>query len=234
MSNFNKEALDRICEQILNSSESLSDDLISKIENLYEEALIAQFLNERQRVHEALEQRIVSRLKEAPKPTPQKAEFTEIESEKPLSMGDEVKVLPHPEGPPKPQPRPTPTVEAPIETKEATTEEVEVSAPAAPEVTEPPKEVVDALNGGPSQSDKGSRLANLNIGLNDRIAFVKQLFMGSQEDYQRVISQINTMEDYDESIAFIQNVVKPDYDWAEYEETEQRLLDLVGHRFNKI
>ena len=35
--------------------------------------------------------------------------------------------------------------------------------------------------------------SNIQIGLNDRIAFVKHLFEGSQEDFNRVLSQLNTI-----------------------------------------
>jgi len=35
---------------------------------------------------------------------------------------------------------------------------------------------------------------NIQIGLNDRIVFVKNLFEGSQEDFNRVISQLNTFK----------------------------------------
>ena len=45
---------------------------------------------------------------------------------------------------------------------------------------------------GTSLNDKLQ--TNIQIGLNDRIAFVKNLFEGSQEDFNRVISQLNTLK----------------------------------------
>lgn len=72
----------------------------------------------------------------------------------------------------------------------------------------------------------------LQIGLNDRIAFVKHLFNGSNEDYNRVLSQLNTFNSMDEAVSFIDQVVKPDYnDWADKEEYAQRFMALVERKF---
>ena len=54
--------------------------------------------------------------------------------------------------------------------------------------------------------------ANIQIGLNDRIAFVKNLFNNQQEDYNRVISQLNTFRSEKDAKTFIKTLVKPDYD----------------------
>jgi hypothetical protein len=72
---------------------------------------------------------------------------------------------------------------------------------------------------------------NLQIGLNDRIAFVKQLFDGSQEDFNRVISQLNTFNTEDEAKKFVLQFVKPDYDWSNKQEFEERLLQLIERKF---
>jgi len=73
--------------------------------------------------------------------------------------------------------------------------------------------------------------ANIQIGLNDRIIFVKNLFDGSQEDFNRVISQLNTFKTEKEAKKFISKMVKPDYNWSEQEELENRLLAIVERRF---
>jgi hypothetical protein len=73
--------------------------------------------------------------------------------------------------------------------------------------------------------------ANIQIGLNDRIIFVKNLFDGSQEDFNRVISQLNTFKTEKEAKRFISKMVKPDYNWSEQEELENRLLTIVERRF---
>jgi hypothetical protein len=83
---------------------------------------------------------------------------------------------------------------------------------------------------GASLNDKLK--TNLQIGLNDRIAFVKNLFEGSQEDFNRVISQLNTLKTEKEAKKFINKMVKPDYNWSEHEDLENRLLAIVERRFS--
>ena len=72
---------------------------------------------------------------------------------------------------------------------------------------------------------------NLQIGLNDRIAFVKHLFDGSQEDFNRVLSQLNSFKTENESKKFIDEFVKPDYDWSNKEDYENRLINLIERKF---
>ena len=72
---------------------------------------------------------------------------------------------------------------------------------------------------------------NIQIGLNDRIAFVKNLFEGSQEDFNRVISQLNTFKTEKEAKKFINKIVKPDYNWSEQEDLENRLMAIIERRF---
>lgn len=73
--------------------------------------------------------------------------------------------------------------------------------------------------------------ANIQIGLNDRIVFVKNLFNNQQEDYNRVISQLNTFKTEQEAKEFINNMVKPDYNWSKHEELEARFLEIIERKF---
>ncbi|MBD3582244.1 hypothetical protein [Flavobacterium selenitireducens] len=83
---------------------------------------------------------------------------------------------------------------------------------------------------GVTLNDKLSK--GITIGLNDRIAFMKQLFNNSSEDYNRVLSQLITFDNYTDAKDFIDTMVKPDYDnWAGKEEYEQRFLEIVEKRF---
>lgn len=76
------------------------------------------------------------------------------------------------------------------------------------------------------------RLQNsIQIDLNDRIAFVKNLFEGDQKDFNRVISQLNTIKTEKEAKQFILKMVKPDYDWSTKEHYETRLLEIIERRF---
>ena len=72
---------------------------------------------------------------------------------------------------------------------------------------------------------------NIQVGLNDRIAFVNQLFDGSQQDFNRVVSQLNSFKTEAEAKNFIYEFVKPDYDWSAKEEFEQRLIELIERKF---
>ena len=72
---------------------------------------------------------------------------------------------------------------------------------------------------------------NIQIGLNDRIVFVKNLFEGSQEDFNRVVSQLNTFKTEKEAKKFILKMVKPDYNWEAQEELEARLMNIIERRF---
>ena len=75
-------------------------------------------------------------------------------------------------------------------------------------------------------------IKGINIGLNDRIAFVKQLFSGSNEDYNRVISQISTLDTFDEAQEFVDSMVKPDYNnWEGKDDYAARFMNLIEKKF---
>jgi len=72
----------------------------------------------------------------------------------------------------------------------------------------------------------------INIGLNERLSFIKHLFDGHTNDYNRVISQLNTFDNLEDAHKFIQQVVKPDYkNWVGKEEYEERFMSLVENKF---
>lgn len=72
----------------------------------------------------------------------------------------------------------------------------------------------------------------IQIGLNDRLAFVKNLFEDSSEDYQRVLSQVQTYSSWEEAHQFIQEMIKPDYNnWEGKEEFEARFLKCIETNF---
>ncbi len=86
------------------------------------------------------------------------------------------------------------------------------------------KEVQKSLN------DKFSK--GLQIDLNDRLAFIKHLFNQSSNDYQRAISQIATIESWDQAQKFILEMIKPDYNyWEGKEPYEIRFLKIVENNF---
>ncbi|MFD0863231.1 hypothetical protein ACFQ1M_13540 [Sungkyunkwania multivorans] len=81
-----------------------------------------------------------------------------------------------------------------------------------------------------SLNDKIQR--GFNIGLNDRLAFVNHLFNGSQEDFNRVLSQLNTINNAADAKGFLEVMVKPDYNnWDGKEEYENRLVEIIEKKF---
>jgi len=126
----------------------------------------------------------------------------------------------------------------------------EEAKPEKPKVDEPQAEPVrDWRDWEPSTSPYGSKPKEepkeepkrslndmagktITLGLNDRIAFEKNLFGGSSEDLNRVLSQLNTLNSFDEARNFINDLVKPDYnDWKNKEEYEERFMAIVEKRF---
>lgn len=81
-----------------------------------------------------------------------------------------------------------------------------------------------------SLNDKLSK--TINIGLNDRMGFVKFLFGDSTEDYNRVLSQLNTFSTFEEAKDFIEEIIKPDYNnWEGADEFAERFIGLVEKKF---
>ena len=74
--------------------------------------------------------------------------------------------------------------------------------------------------------------SGLNISLNDKIGFVQHLFDNNNEDYNRVLSQLSTIDSYDEAKDFIENMVKPDYNnWDGKEDFEERFMEILEKKF---
>lgn len=118
-------------------------------------------------------------------------------------------------------------VEEPIE---------EVAATIEPKKMEPETifEVKKTFDEEPRTLSLNDRLTRgISFGLNDRIAFEKRLFGGSAQDFNRVLSQLNTFDSFEEAKDFINDFVKPDYDnWEGKEEYETRFLEIIERKFN--
>lgn len=78
------------------------------------------------------------------------------------------------------------------------------------------------------------RLNNtINIGLNDRLAFIKHLFNNNADEYHRVVSQLITMDNFEEAKNFLETLVKPDYNnWLGKEIYSERFFVIIEKRFN--
>ena len=74
---------------------------------------------------------------------------------------------------------------------------------------------------------------SIAIGLNDRIGFVQHLFNDSNEDFNRVISQLNTFDTFEEAKNFINEMVIPDYNyWVGEEDYIERFMEIVEKKFS--
>lgn len=127
---------------------------------------------------------------------------------------------------------------------DASSEEEKVkSSPAQPQTGKTPKKPphIPDLFSPPKRRTKNNpdlhkrslndRLNNgLKFGLNDRISFVKHLFEENITDYNRVLSQLNTFQTYSEAKQFIEHQVKPEYDWSEKSEYEERFLNAIENK----
>lgn len=107
-------------------------------------------------------------------------------------------------------------------------------AEVLPEPTFIKKEEAEALeakaNKNLSLNDRLSK--GITIGLNDKLAFTKHLFNGNQEDYNRVISQLNTINSESDAKTFLETMIKPDYNnWDGKEEYETRFLEIIERKF---
>ena len=102
------------------------------------------------------------------------------------------------------------------------------AAPASPVATPAAPSVAP---GAGSAKSVNARYAGLKVGLNDRVAFVKHLFNGEDDDFQRVVAALATMESKEECETFLESAVYPDYDWTQKPEFAERFLALVFARF---
>ena len=132
-----------------------------------------------------------------------------------------------------------PITETEVEAEEIPEIEEEVFSPAfemsAPEEVEEVEEieaseVVSEVKKSNPINDSFSK--TISFGLNDKIAFEKQLFGGSSEDLNRVISQLSTFDTFDEAENFIEDMVKPDYNnWEGKDDYVARFMEIVEKKF---
>lgn len=102
----------------------------------------------------------------------------------------------------------------PTETKEVIVPEPEIEQPK------------------PAVSLNNAFAKTIEIGLNDRIAFVNHLFGESNEDFNRVISQLNTFDTLEEAKSFLNEMVIPDYNyWVGKEDYIERFMTVLENKF---
>ena len=92
------------------------------------------------------------------------------------------------------------------------------------------KDHTDEIKPTQSLNDRFSK--EIQIGLNDKLAFIQKLFFGSESEYNRVLQHLNQLHSLEEAAQYIQQQVKPTYNnWKGKEEYEERFLHLILRRF---
>lgn len=132
-------------------------------------------------------------------------------------------------------------VEAVFEAPTPVVEEVAVEIQPEPVVAETPKALEEEVNATFDKVSQEPKISSLNdrlnkkisFGLNDRIGFEKKLFGGSSDDFNRVVSQLNTFDSFEEAKSFVLDFVKPDYNnWEGNEEFEARFMEIIEKKFS--
>lgn len=101
---------------------------------------------------------------------------------------------------------------------------------APPTAVETPENKNTAVD-KPRSLNEASK-AGAQIGLNDRIAFIKHLFDNKPEDYARVMSQLDTIDSLEQAKQFIQIKVKPEYNyWLNKDEVAERFMSIIERRY---
>ncbi|MFM7894645.1 MAG: hypothetical protein ACKO8L_01610 [Flavobacterium sp.] len=128
-----------------------------------------------------------------------------------------------------------------VETVKEEVEEVVIPERVADSEASEPKVLEEEVKATFEKVSQEPKISSLNdrlnkaitFGLNDRIGFEKKLFGGSSDDFNRVVSQLNTFDSFEEAKAFVDDFVKPDYNnWEGAEEFETRFMEIVEKKFS--
>lgn len=229
-----RQELKDLCYFIIENNNELSrPEQLTRVQMLYERLLLLNYLEEKEAA------RPISESKPQASP-PQASARPAIEQNPNAEPKPTPNQTPHPE----PNIDPSPTLVRPFEKPQGTDKE-EIQA----EIKETEAQILqrkesateqretkglnDGMEAPKSINDQLGTGSAIQVGLNDRIAFVKHLFNDSQEDFNRVLSQLNTLDTYLESMYFVENLVKPDYNWEDKKPYEDRLIELIKKRFGE-
>ena len=110
------------------------------------------------------------------------------------------------------------------------------------EETSPSQETPITINEALAQNTSSSRKLSVNemlasrniaITLNDRLAFINNLFDGEVEDFENTIRYIFSQKEVDVVIEYITEIIKPYYNnWIEKEEYEKRFMEIILKYFS--
>jgi hypothetical protein len=69
------------------------------------------------------------------------------------------------------------------------------------------------------------------ININQRVAFINQLFKGDDKEFKNVVSTVNGFKNFSEAKFFVQSEVAPRYSWNEEDPAVQEFMELVYRKF---
>ena len=246
MEEYVRKELEDICNNILSDTQGTElKQQLASVQELYEKLLVLNYVSSRkQNITQTAPQEAAKPEAKEVIPAPNQVQDTPPpvqEIPKPEPPKPVVEEIPEVREPVAEAPKPTPVPEPVQEKPEPINESPVVEKELVDDKTPQQQQMEEVLHESsqPKTSSKSSSINErygtgaITLGLNDRIAFVNQLFGGQQEDLNRVISQINTLESFQEAEDFIENMIKPDYDWSQKEEFEMRFMDRVRQKFGE-
>ncbi len=107
-------------------------------------------------------------------------------------------------------------------------ERKETDSNGSPATTAPEVKTVGDDTRPKSLNDSLSSGKGMNIGLNDRLAFIKHLFGGKAEDYSGVLNHVSQLGSFEEAETYIKGKVKPQYNyWLNKDEYVERFMAII-------
>ncbi len=84
-----------------------------------------------------------------------------------------------------------------------------------------------------AQFQNKQKLGSLQTGIsiNQRYVFIKELFNGEVDAYNKFIAQIDEMQSLEEVDSFIKSEIIPQYDWSDSEEEKEAFYHLLAKKF---
>ncbi len=69
------------------------------------------------------------------------------------------------------------------------------------------------------------------IGLNERAAFIRELFNGDKETFFKTLDKLNNLESYEDALNYLENSIKKQYGWKDGSNQVVSFLELIYRRF---
>lgn len=97
----------------------------------------------------------------------------------------------------------------------------------------------DKINRSQATTSIGDKLQHqplkdlkLSIGINERFAFIKDLFGGDQQHFHAAIEHLNNLADFGAAETYMNDILAPRFQWELHMERSEELLELVKRRFS--